>query len=188
MTTSLRDKLKWLVFGQPCFFPYSSQDVLARSGRFYIGVSWTEYRRRRALPLQLLLGSQRKVGLLEVAMHFNPGVPAELFEAFLEMGAMDEDTVMTFIPATSEEGFESFEDVLEQLEDGIQNNQVKWSCSTVLRSAEDLMELHNWIDSICELTKDKPEVGGTLNEQETQMTRRILSDLTERYSTCQLNS
>jgi hypothetical protein len=62
MTTSLRDKLKWLVFGQPCFFPYSSQDVLARSGRFYIGVSWTEYRRRRALPLQLLLGSQRKLG------------------------------------------------------------------------------------------------------------------------------
>lgn len=177
MMTSFRDKLKKLVFGSPCFIPYGSHDLLARSGRFYIRVQWTDYRKRRSLPWQVILGSERKTGLLEVTMYFNPGMPAELFEAFLEMNC-DESQPMIFVPFA--EGFEGIEDVIDRPEDGELNDKLEWSCRTVLRTSADLMELHRWIERIRESIN--------LDEHETKRTRQILSELTERYSTCRLNS
>jgi hypothetical protein len=180
MKISLGERLRSLLFGATRLVPHLATDIMYGTGRLYVRLQWTTYRRWRGV---LLPGFEKREGLMEVSIHFNPGLPAELFEAFLELSSDTGGPGMTFIPASCLETSGGIEDVMNGLE------QHKWACSTVVRSGDDLMVVHDWFDQLSQLLSDQPELfGGYFDDGERGMARDLLGRLTERLCTCQLNT
>ena len=172
------EKLKEFVFGMPQLVPYKHQDTMYGTGRVYIRLAWTTYRRWSGVFRRYV----KKEGLVEVTLYFNPGIPSKFFESLLAVGAAEFSA--TFVDINDLSDAESIEDAMSIFE-----NTINWSCSTVLRSSEDLMVLHRWLDKIQETTDNDPDrYGGRLQGHEHKTIREVVGVLTERLSKCQLNS
>jgi hypothetical protein len=180
MKTSLLKKLKTLFFGNDRFLPYCGTNMMYKTGRLYVQLKWTTYRRWRGL---WRLGFQRREGLMELSLHFNPGLPVPLFETFLELNIKGGGHSTLYVPM---DGLTNMVDIFDVMES---QDEQQWSCTTVVRSADDLMVIHNWFENLSKILDEKSAMfGGRFNSDERCMARDLLGRLTERLSTCQLNS
>lgn len=184
--TSFFKKLWAFLFGSKKFVPYCKQDMLSRSGRFYVRFIFTDYRRWAGL---FDWGYRYRRGVLNLSLYFNPVLPPELFKALLMLGGDDGEMETQFIPMTGldPDDPDSFEETIERAIEGVDDNP--WSYNTVIRDSGDLKGVHDWIDKVRECIEEHTDrLGGDIQPGEKKMITHLLGMLTERTATCNLNS
>jgi len=192
MLTYFFERMMAFLFGKgTAFTSYDNRDVSLATGRLFVRLEWTNYKRWGGL-FRLYL---RKVGLLKVTMAFNPGVPDFEFKASCSSTEYPDYIVIGKKEVMDAEEFEELQDELEDMDDlpeGVLCMQ--WRCVTVVRSAEDLMELYDWLEDIeSTLSEDGDEYedgeyDSPFDCNELELIEDSMSMLTERFSECQLNS
>jgi len=184
----------WLMkclFGKGTVFePDEHRDVSLTTGRLFVRLEWITYTRWGGLFRFYL----RKTGLLKVTMAYNPGVPEFEFKASCSSTEYPDYIVLGNKAEISSDEFAALEAQLGELEElphGVYCLQ--WRCVTVVRSAEDLMELFEWLDNVDLTLSDEAEYfdddsDSWWEDHELDLIEDTMSMLTERFSECQLNS
>jgi len=185
MLISSFKKLWVLLFGSPKFQPGETANLMTHCGRVYMHFVWTDYYRWVGL---CRLGYRHKQGVLQLGVHFNPGMPEILFQTFLAMGGPDSD--VKFIPVSAESNATEVE-VQNKFQEAIDSEDLEpereWHYTTAVRNREDLDSVGDWVADLEQflLEKDEDEVyGGRLSESECIFVDETLNELAESLPAC----
>lgn len=178
LTYSFNQLLAFFFGRKTVFTAYEGHNLGYSTGRLHVRLKWTVYKRWGGF----FRGFLTRKGLPEVRMSFNPGLPPFLFEAAC---ASDEVPELVQIHHSDLEGLDDLDDLDAITETRLTN----WSCHTVIRTAEDIMELHHFLEGTqSTLLGDDGDCDAAFTEDEIDLAGSILSSLTEGLSECQLNS
>lgn len=184
MTAVLLTRLSAFLFGDGLIFePYASHVKGYGTGRLFISLSWTSYRKWGGL----FRGYRHRAGVMEVTVAFNPGMPDFMFKLACQSDDLPEHVVVVESSDALAIKARNGEDIEDEVEE--RSDRINWRFKTVIRKSEDIMGLHRWIESLqSQLHGDEDELDAPFTPDETEMTKDVLGVLTERFATCQLNS